>query len=109
MHHEKTVIYSTSRGKSYHVEYYYSHSIERLVLTEKYEEDNIKKRRASLREGYYNLQARVYEGENCIKLFNRMPPTKIQNPTKSQAQELISIALKEIKQATKTSKKTFKR
>ncbi len=91
MKHEKTIIYFKSKGKSYSVEYGYGHTAKRSVLTEKDNDNN------DFAFDYEDLQARVYEDEICIKLFNPIPSTKSQNPTKSQAKELISIALRDIK------------
>ena len=87
MKHEKTVIYFTKKDKSYRVEYGYNDILSRNVLIEKDKNyDN----------GFEDetLQARVFENEICIKLFNQIPPTNTVNPTKSQAKELIKLALK---------------
>jgi hypothetical protein len=96
MKHEKTIIHFTSKGKSYHVEYGYSHTVERSVLTEK---DNDYKYSEFDYDG--DLQARVYENDICIRLFDSIPSTKTKNSTKSQAKELISIALRDLKKQKK--------
>ena len=93
MKHDKTVIHFTDKNKSYRVEYDYSNTADRNVLVEK--ESNAY---VSNQWDIEELQARVYENENCIRLFDSMPYTKSKNPTKSQAKELISMALKEKKQ-----------
>lgn len=72
------------------VEYAYKNTLSRDVLVEK--ENNESDTWQS-----EELQARVFEDENCIKLFSPIPSTKTQNPTKSQAKELIGIALRKKK------------
>ena len=99
MTHEKTVIYFNSKGKSYRVEYDYSNTIEREILLEKQNNDNI----TYLLDSDV-LQARVYANNECIRLFNPLPYTKTNNSTKTQARELIKIALKDIKQKQKILK-----
>lgn len=103
MKHEKTVIYFESKGKSYQIEYGYRHIAQREVLIEKndihailYDIDSDE------------LQVRIFENGECIKLFETLPSTNTKNPTKSQARELLTIALREIKKENnKPAKKSF--
>ena len=99
MEHEKTAIYFNSKGKSYRVEYDYGTRSSRDVLLEK----TGHKTTADMWT-HNELQARVYENGEVIRLFRPLPYTKTNNPTKTQAKELITIALKEIKQKQKTQK-----
>lgn len=96
MTHEKTVIYFNSRGKSYRVEYDYNTKSSRSVLFEKQTQMSAADLWTSDK-----LQARVYEDGKVIRLFTPIPYTKTNNPTKTQAKELITIALKEIKKKQK--------
>ncbi len=47
------------------------------------------------RENASGLGAQVWEGLTVIKVFSPLPYTKTANPTKTQAKELIKLALKE--------------
>jgi len=98
MNHERTIICFQNKGNSYRVEYDYGHTAERNVRFEK--EGNS----SEVEYEFEELQARVFENEECIKLFNPLPSTKTNNPTKSQAKELIMIALKDIKNRKKYEK-----
>lgn len=73
MNHEKTVIYFTKDSNSYVVEYSYD------------------------KTNYNALKASVSLNGTVIKEFNPLPYTKTNNPTKSQAKELITIANRENK------------
>jgi hypothetical protein len=99
MKHEKTVIYFESKGKSYRVEYGYNNTTDRTVLLEKNGNE-------SNQWFYEQLQARVYIDNDCIRLFSSIPSTKTKNPTKSQAKELITKALKEIKDKQQKKQKS---
>jgi len=79
MIHEKTIVYFTSKNDKYEVEYFY-------------------------REGKYGseqLHASVKVNGNVMKEFKSFP-TKTNNPSKSQAKELIALALKENKKKTRS-------
>jgi hypothetical protein len=45
-------------------------------------------------EEWHYLIAKVYLNDELIATFDRLPPTKTHNPTKSQAAEIIVVARK---------------
>lgn len=87
MEHYKTIIYFTAKKNSYRVEYEYSNTLSRNVIVEK---EKCYDKEFEIEE----LQAKIFENETCIKLFSPIPFTKTKNSTKSQAKELIKLALK---------------
>lgn len=73
MDHKKSIFQFESKGIEWRVEYYYTPSS----------------------YGGSNLCASVYEGEELYHDFgSRMPNTKTENPTKTQAKEIIAAARK---------------
>ena len=88
MEHKKSIFqFEDSKGTEWRVEYYYTPSI----------------------YGSSNLCAAVYEGEELYHDFGgRLPNTRTDNPTKTQAKEIIAAAKKINKERDKRDSKINK-
>ena len=89
MEHKKTLFYFEARGVEWMVEYYYKtetqHGIE-----------------------YQIQKARIYTDGDLYHTFEKMPYTKTENPTKTQAKEIIAAAKKLNKDRDKRDKQINK-
>lgn len=98
MYHDKTTIcFTDKKGVSYRVEYHYKHTANLEVFFEKKGNSSV-----PFDTSILSLQADIFENDKLIKTFDPIPYTSsASNPTKTQAKELIKMALDKIKKANK--------